>query len=379
MPIDEILATLTRHLNASGLGIGRAYLGIRLLNPLVNARGYIYRRDEDSVRGEDYEHTQMPSDYRASPIRYMVMQGIHHLYRPLVGPTAQLDFPVLQDFAASGFTAWMAHFIPFTLNLAAAPDTDAEPIGIIFTLCCDRPGGWTASDQAVIQQLLPHLGAAIQGLIFATFAQDLLTTYLGGDAARQVLQGTTTRGNVRRLRAAILYADLRGFTERAETADPSGLVTSLDHHFDQLVSPIMAHKGEVLKFMGDGLLAVFPTAPGSDAAACAAALDAAHDALAGIAGLSASDPHAMAVDIALHLGDVLYGNVGGKARLDFTVIGPAVNAASRMEGKCKELGVPLILSGDVAGCLPLAASSLRSLGRHPLRGIAGDHELFTLI
>lgn len=382
LPVDDILTGFIRSLNAQGLGIGRAYLGIRLLNPLIKARGYTYRCDSDSILGEDYQHTHMPADYQTSPIRHMVTQDIHHLYRPLTGPTAVLDFPILRQFAAQGYTAWTAYYIPFTLAATIQPlDAGNEPYGFVITFCCDRPDGWSEADRATFARLLPHLSAALQGPTFATFAQDLLTTYLGGDAARQVLQGTITRGNVRRLRAAILYADLRGFTERAEHTDPVALVASLDRHFDQLVGPIMARGGEVLKFMGDGLLAVFPTdeqsTPASDAAACIAAFDAARDALAGIAALAAKDPHAMAVDIALHLGDVLYGNVGGTARLDFTVIGPAVNAAARMEGKCQELGAALILSDDVARHLPPTAPSLRPLGRHRLRGIAGERDLFT--
>ncbi|TXH32704.1 MAG: adenylate/guanylate cyclase domain-containing protein [Rhodospirillaceae bacterium] len=394
-PVEEVLAGFARRLNARGLGIGRAYLGIRLLHPLINARGYIYRRAEDAVRGEDYAHAQMPDDYQESPIQYMLSRKVHRLYRALHGAAAMLDFPLLELFAAQGYSAWMAHLIPFTLaepalaSPAGAPEGAAkqnEPFGFIFTLCCDRPEGWSKADQELIESLLPSLSAAIQGRIFATFAQDLLTTYLGGDAAQQVLQGTITRGKLRRLRAAILYADLRGFTTRAEAMEPVELVGALDRHFEALVEPIMAQGGEVLKFIGDGLLAAFPAGGDhgeEDATACRAALTAAQQAMTNIASLAQSDTTAMPVDIALHLGDVLYGNVGGRARLDFTIIGPAVNMAARMEQKCQELDSALILSGEVAARLTqltqgLPPIVLRSLGCHHLRGIAGERELFTL-
>ena len=390
-PVEEVLAGFTRRLNARGLGIGRAYLGIRLLHPLIKARGYIYRRAEDAVTGEDYAHAQMPEGYQESPIQYILSRKVHHLYRALTGPAARLDFPLLEHFAAEGYSAWMAHLIPLTLTTGGETPKQDEPFGFIFTLCCDRPGGWSDADRELIETLLPPLSAAIQGRIFATFAQDLLTTYLGGDAARQVLQGTITRGKVRRLRAAILYADLRGFTMRAEATDPAALVGALDRHFEGLVEPIMAQGGEVLKFIGDGLLAAFPAGGDhgeEDATACRAALTAAQQAIAYMAALAETDPAAMPVDIALHLGDVLYGNVGGTARLDFTVIGPAVNMAARMEQKCQELDSPLILSGEVAACLTQLTPSLpvdgsppvplRSLGYHALRGIAGARELFTL-
>jgi adenylate cyclase len=389
-PVEEVLAGFTRRLNARGLGIGRAYLGIRLLHPLIKARGYIYRRAEDAVTGEEYAHAQMPDGYQESPIQYMLSRKVDHLYRALNGPAAQLDFPLLRHFAAEGYSAWMAHLIPFTLTTGVEAPKQDEPFGFVFTLCCDRPEGWSDADRDLIESLLPPLSAAIQGRIFATFAQDLLTTYLGGDAARQVLQGTITRGKVRRLRAAILYADLRGFTMRAEAMDPVALVGTLDRHFEGLVEPIMAQGGEVLKFIGDGLLAIFPVDDDrSDMAACRAALSAARQAIAYMAALAETDAAAMPVDIALHLGDVLYGNVGGAARLDFTVIGPAVNMAARMEQKCQELDSALILSGEVAACLTQLTPSLpmdgfpalplRSLGYHALRGMAGARELFTLV
>lgn len=385
-PVEAVLAGFTRRLNARGLGIGRAYLGIRLLHPLINARGYIYRRAEDAVTGEDYAHAQMPDGYQESPVQYMLSRKVHHLYRALTGPAARLDFPLLEHFAAEGYSAWMAHLIPFTLTTGVEAPKQDEPFGFIFTLCCDRPEGWSKADQELIESLLPSLSAAIQGRIFATFAQDLLTTYLGGDAAQQVLQGTITRGKLRRLRAAILYADLRGFTTRAEAMEPVELVGALDRHFEALVEPIMAQGGEVLKFIGDGLLAAFPAGGDhgeEDATACRAALTAAQQAMTNIASLAQSDTTAMPVDIALHLGDVLYGNVGGRARLDFTIIGPAVNMAARMEQKCQELDSALILSGEVAARLTqltqgLPPIVLRSLGCHHLRGIAGERELFAL-
>lgn len=371
--VEAILTGFVRRLNALEFRVGRMYLGVRLLNPLIRAQGYIYERKSDQVVREIYEHAAMPEDYRRSPINHMITQNELHLYRPLKGPGALLDFDVLQDFAARGYSAWSAHLIPFTL-LEGAPRLE-DPLGFVISACCDHPEGWTEAHRLAFDRLLPHLSAAIQGRVFATLAHDLLTTYLGRDAAMRVLGGTTTRGDLRTIRAAILYADLRGFTARAETLDPAGLLASLDRHFDALVGPIEASGGQVLKFMGDGLLAIFPTDPGSDAQASRAAFAAAQTALRANAALADMDPQAMPVDIALHIGDVLYGNVGGASRLDFTVIGPAVNAAARMEQQCKALEVALIVSAEIAQNLD--DSALRSLGQHALRGIAGTRELLT--
>ncbi|WP_374376046.1 adenylate/guanylate cyclase domain-containing protein [Dongia sp.] len=371
-PVDAIMAGFMERLNALGFGVGRAYLGVRLLNPLIRAEGYIYERQAGAVIHERYEHASMPPGYQRSPIHHMLTAGIDQLYRPLQGPEAQLDFDILKDFAARGYSAWAAYLIPFTLLPTAMPD---EPLGFIVTLCCDLPEGWSQQHQVAFERLLPHLSAAIQGRVFATLAQDLLATYLGQDAALRVLQGTTTRGDMRSLRAAILYADLRGFTQRGETLDPAALLTSLDRHLELVVTPIETNGGQVLKFMGDGLLAVFPTNPATDAEAARAAYQAAIEALRSNAALAIEHPHAMPVDIALHIGDVLYGNVGGTSRLDFTVIGPAVNAGARMVQKGKELGVPLVMSQEMTRHLDGVGP--RSLGSHALRGLTGARELFT--
>lgn len=373
VPVDEIFGAFMRRLNSLGFGIGRGYLGTRLLNPLIRAEACIYDRATDSIGREVYEHAAMPEEYNRSPIHHMITRNELRLYRVLQGPDAQLDFDVLKGFAARGYTAWAARLIPFTL-LPSLPRPE-DPLGFVVTMCCEIEGGWRRAHRDAFERLLPHLSAAIQGRVFATLARDLLATYLGSNTAQRVLGGTTTRGDLTTLRAAILYADFRGFTARAGTLDPAALLASLDHHFDLLVGPIEQMGGEVLKFMGDGLLAVFPSAEDGDAAASRAAFDAARQALAAIAALQRENTQAMPLDIALHLGDVLYGNVGGAKRLDFTVIGPAVNIAARMERKCEELGAALLISADLAR--QLSGANLASLGAHALRGIAEPVELFT--
>lgn len=373
MPVEDIWEGFVQRINTLGFGVGRAYLAARLLNPLIRAEGYIYERSGNRVEREQYQHAVMPENYQRSPIHYMLSNEIYHLYRRLTGPEAQLDFDVLHDFVHRGYSAWTAYLIPFSLLGVEMTD---EPLGFMVTFCCDLPDGWLPGHREQFERLLPHLSAALQGRIFAQLTQDLLTTYLGRDAASRVLRGTTTRGDMRRLRAAILYADFRGFTERSEILEPAALLTSLDRHFDRLVEPIEAQGGEVLKFMGDGLLAVFPVLEHGDSKACRAALTAARQALAANAELMAADPQAMSLDLALHLGDVLYGNVGGPRRLDFTVIGPAVNAAARMVQKGKELDQAFVISAAIAR--HLKTNELISVGGHTLRGIAGNQDLFTL-
>jgi adenylate cyclase len=192
-----------------------------------------------------------------------------------------------------------------------------------------------------------------------------------------VLSGEIRRGSGTTITAALFVADLRGFTALADMAGVS-LIGRLDRHLEAMAEPVAEQGGEVLKFMGDGLLAVFPideTRPAEEA--CAAAVRAAQAALARNEAVNRAlpDETPLHLDIALHCGDVFYGNIGAAGRLDFTVIGPAVNEASRMEALCATLGCPLVMSERIARASP---APVRSLGRHRLRGIASGRELFTL-
>ena len=213
---------------------------------------------------------------------------------------------------------------------------------------------------------------------------DVVAAYLGADAGRRVLGGEVDRGNVDVLDAVLFFCDLRGFTALSDGMDRHLLIALLDDCFDAIAGPIADQGGQVLKFMGDGLLATFSLDDGDDPAAiCGRALTAAGAALAAVARINAPRRAAgepvMDLDIALHQGEVVYGNVGARDRLDFTVIGPAVNEASRMEQMCDRLGVHLILSESVVATAgPAAAGRFVSLGRHALRGVGEARELSTL-
>jgi adenylate cyclase len=192
-----------------------------------------------------------------------------------------------------------------------------------------------------------------------------------------VLSGEIRRGSGTTVTAALLFADLRGFTTLADTAGPA-IIGRLDEHLEAMADPVTEHGGEVLKFLGDGLLAVFPiTDEQSQEEAGAAAVRAAREAISRNEAVNRSRPNepSLSLDIALHCGDVFYGNIGAANRLDFTVIGPAVNEASRMEALCEPLGCSVVMSQTIAAASP---APVRPLGRHTLRGISEPRELFTL-
>ena len=197
----------------------------------------------------------------------------------------------------------------------------------------DRPGGYSESDLTVLRQLLPVFAVAAKATTMRAIGQGLLASYLGSDPATRVLAGTVHRGEVQSMSAVLFYADLRGFTGFADTLPGKEVIGLLDDCFDCMVRPVASRGGEILKFLGDGLLATFRSDDKPPAAVTAAALDAASEALALMQALAAKREGAgkptPGLDIALHVGNVLYGNVGTDARLDFTVIGPAVNEAAR--------------------------------------------------
>ncbi|HEY8013341.1 MAG TPA: adenylate/guanylate cyclase domain-containing protein, partial [Dongiaceae bacterium] len=207
----------------------------------------------------------------------------------------------------------------------------------------------------------------------------LLDIYLGPTIGQRILQGEVRRGHGERLRAVLMAIDLRGFTSLSDRLPPDELISLLDAYFDAAAAAIGRYGGEVLKFVGDGVLAIFPAAEGEERQMVAAALAAGEAILERLASenvaRSAAGQPLIRIGIGLHLGEVFYGNVGAADRLDFTAIGPAVNLACRLEGLTKRMGRPLILSKDFAG---FCDRKLLSLGFQPVKGLGEPEEVFAL-
>jgi adenylate cyclase len=229
-----------------------------------------------------------------------------------------------------------------------------------------------------LRQVARFVAAPLAALAARAALATLLDAYLGRRSAARVQAGALRRGSGETIRAALLYADLRDFTTLSETAEPSAVIGVLDGWFDRIAGAVHAFGGEVLKFIGDGVLAIFPVTA-APAEACEAALRAVIAARAGMAHLDASRQAQglppLPFGVALHLGDILWGNIGAADRLDFTAIGPAINLVSRLEGLCRPLGRSVLISGAVAAETTMP---LLPLGEHPLRGIAAPCAVYTL-
>jgi adenylate cyclase len=383
---DLVLDGLCRRLAVAGVPLWRAFAGMRTLHPQWGGYGYIWRRDLDATQPEQYERgSEYEQNWLESPFAYLVRQGEAPseeadlwpcLRRRLSGPEARLDFSVLRGLSAAGGTDYFAQVVTF--------GGDGDPsrgTGVGFSFTTDRPEGFHEDDIQLLRAVLPAASLALMADAGHTIASGLLAAYLGEDAGRRVHAGAVARGTVESIRAVLWYADIRGFTAVADATPGLPVIEMLDEIFETLTASLRARGGQVLKFMGDGMLAVFPFADGTRDATCGRALDAASEAMRAIdrlnAARGAAGERVGAVDLALHLGEVLYGNVGAADRLDFTVIGPAVNEAARIETLCEPLGCKVLVSAEFAAAVT-GRGRLRPLGRHRLRGVREEREIYAL-
>src|SRR6185437_7216030 len=246
----------------------------------------------------------------------------------------------------------------------------------LVTFATDRPGGFDDVQIASLLKLLPALALVSEIRMKNRLARTLLETYVGTHAGELILAGATRRGSGTTVRAAIMICDLRDFTRISDNWPRDDVIELLNDYFDAMSEPVARHGGEILKFMGDGLLAIFPL---SEPSACANLLHAVTEAREAMAALneenSGSGRAPLNFGIGLHVGDVMYGNIGSRTRLDFTVIGPAVNMASRLEAFTKQLGKPVLLSRAFADFVE-RDFALERVGEYPVRGFSDPIELF---
>jgi adenylate cyclase len=304
----------------------------------------------------------MGSDqHLTSPIHAITTTG-QPIRRCLADPDCPMDFPVLADLRGEGMTDYFA---------TPLPSLTGEMLLASYTT--RRPGGFSEAEMAALTRLLAPVARVAEVMAWRRKAQNILETYLGRQAGDKVLAGQIRRGDGEDVHAVIWFCDLRDSTPLADSMTRGEFLRLLNEFFECVLGPVIESQGEVLRFIGDAALAIFPV--GSDEGeACRRALAAAREAMQRMTTLNAARKRPLRFGIALHLGDVLYGNIGTPSRLEFTVIGAAANEAARIESLCKVLDTPLLLSRPVARHL----AGARSLGSHSLRGVGEPMELFTL-
>jgi adenylate cyclase len=288
----------------------------------------------------------------------------------------QRNFPILEEFFAQGATDYFAQLFTFGEN-----GDPSQGTGVVYSFASDRRGGFDDNDTALLRATLPGLSLAMKAHAGHVIASALLQTYLGEQTGRRVHAGAIERGSVESLHAVLWFADIRGFTPTSDASPGPVVIELLNSVFEVIAATLRSRGGEVLKFLGDGDLATLSFKEADRARTCQNALDAAAETMRSLEMLNAtraaSGVPTVTVDIALHIGEVLCGNVGATDRLDFTVIGPAVNEVTRIEALCEPLHSTVLVSAEFAAALGNAGDRLVSLGRHRLRGIREAKEIFT--
>jgi adenylate cyclase len=387
MPLEEMVDGFSRRLDDMGVPVARTFVGTNTQHPMVRARSMIWDRATGLGTHFEFRHADVDAPIlRQSPFLPMLRDGILERRRRVDDPAVAGEAPVFEELHAAGMTEWLGRVFPFGELMPGiggpAEAEHAERLWLVCSLSTDRPAGYLDSDISVLKQVLPLFALAAKAVTMRAIGYGLLAAYLGDDPAGRVYAGTVQRGQVQSVEAIVFFTDLRGFTALADVTPGKELIALLDECFECMVAPVVKRRGEVLKFMGDGLLAAFAAGPAARTEACSAALDAAIEALALIDALNvrrrAEGRPATELDISLHIGTVQYGNVGTAQRLDFTVIGPAVNEASRIEKLCEPLGHNLLVSRQFAEAAVSCRSRLVSLGCHRLRGVREETELFAL-
>ena len=376
-PETAMLSGFCDRAMAAGLPLGRALVIIDTLHPVHEGRAFRWRYGAEETELVEYGRTnegEAAENWRRNPF-YRLLQSGEAVMRLRLTPETVAEFSGLADLRTDGMT----EYVLFVNRFAAG--------GIIGEMDCVYSGWATAAPEgfeddavAALQRVVPFLALAIKSAALARIAETLVGTYLGRDPARRVLSGRISRGVADRIATVLWYSDLRGYTGISDKASPEQMIPLLNDYAGAIISTIHEGGGDVLKLIGDGILAIFPAADRERA--CRSALAAAVAARRGIAELNqrrgAEDLPVTDMYLGLHVGEVFYGNIGSEDRLDFTVIGPAVNEVSRIAAMCRSVDQPLLISSAFADAVGDERRRLVSVGRYALRGVGRPQELFTL-
>ena len=367
-----LFAEMCERLTATDLPLQRAHLAMRTLHPLVDSVDLTWWRGE-GLEVMSRPHVATPVEVWLQSPLYWMLQHKRTEYRQRLNDSDALErFPVFREFAARGATDYIAALTPFGDSDSAFERQD----GILTSWVTDDTGGFSALDLAVLRRVWPHIGLVAKLAKHEQAAQNVVSAYLGADAGARVLAGQIRLGDVEHIPAVIWYSDLRDSTAMAERMPVNLFLKSLNAYFECAAGAVLDQGGEVLRFIGDAVLAVFPVAGDSAGAAARAhaASRAAQQRLVELNSTRASQGlELLAFGLGMHVGEVLYGNIGVPTRIEFSVIGGAANEVCRMEGLTKMLGEPVLVSREFCDALPIP---YRDLGSHTLKGVGKPLQVF---
>lgn len=357
---QEVLAQLCDGLVRSGIRLDRVRVFVQTLHPNIMGRVFSWRPGHEVEIGEAPTAMLGSVEFLASPVAWVSANG-RSLRRRLVDPACVIDFPILAELREQGFSDFLC--LPLAFSNGEAH---------VVTWATKSPDGFGAGEISALEAIASPLARVAEIWALRRIATNLLDTYVGRQSGTRILAGGIRRGDTTDIQAVIWQSDLRGFTPMADKLPSAELIALLNSFFDCQVPFIAAQGGEVLKFMGDGLLAIFPVADAQSVAkTCTAALAAAR----AMSSAIAAAPEEMPYGLALHIGQVSYGNIGGGDRLDFTCIGPAINMTARLEKLTAELREEVIASDEFARHLP---HDFDYLGDFALKGFHARQPIYGL-
>lgn len=377
--LPEFVAAFSRRLVEAGVPVTRLRLTLRTLHPQLVGVTYTWERGKEGVEEFEAPHSILSSEQYLNSPYAAIFDGAGGMRQRLDVPGVRLEFPILEDLRARGATDYVA--MPFSFR-------DGQINAL--TMTTDKAGGFGADQLKRVYDALPALARVVELHATQRTARTLLETYIGRHTGDRVLKGLIKRGDGEEIYAVIWFCDLRDSTALADSMERADFIEILNDFFDCTAGSVLAHGGEVLRFIGDAALAIFPMEAGADGTKdpdqcvahrqpCSAAVAAAREAVERLRLLNTERVRdgqtALRAGIAMHLGEVMYGNIGVPERLEFSVIGAAANETARLQTLCKELEQPVLASAELARALP---GIWTSLGRYTLRGIAGSREVFAL-
>ena len=363
---EDVLAQLCERLAEAGLPLWRVAVFVSTLHPDVMGRSFRWEAESGVTVSTALHSFVETEDYQKSPV-VAVYKTRGVIRRQLADRDCPEDFPILRDLRAKGATDYAAFPLLFT-------DGSIH----VATWSTRQPGGFTAKQFADLESIIAPLARVAEIRALRRTSENLIDTYVGHQTGERILAGKIRRGYVEAIRAAIWLSDMRGFTSVSERLPPQALIDRLNLYFGCQVPAVLGHGGEVLKFMGDGLLAIFPIAAESEVGeVCRRTLSCAQEFKQSIAELPppAENEAPIRFGLALHVGEVMYGNIGGGNRLDFTCIGPAVNLAARLEKVAAKLGEAVVASDAFASHVP---DEFKRLGEHAIAGFAAPQTVYGL-
>ena len=372
--LEDIFDGFCVRLDSLVVPLLRSNMAIRALHPLLAAVALTWRRAEGVRRFSIPHGSGQGEEWQQSPYQPMLEQRQTERRIRLEGTDEYTEHSILVDLRGEGATEYLALLTSF----GEVRDSFEGRDGMLSSWATDRPGGLGDEDVAALRRLVPRLGVGVKMAKSEQTAENVISAYLGSRAGRRVLDGHIRLGDGETIRAVIWYSDMRDSTALADSLEADEFLAALNAYFECSAGAVRDHGGDVLRFIGDAVLAIFSVeGPGGTESAARVALSAARDARARMDRTNRErgergQPE-LAFGLGLHVGDLMYGNIGIPERIEFSVIGPAANEVDRLQELTKELGHAVVVSSAFADLLPIA---WQPLGRHHLRGVGRDGDVF---